>query len=124
MLPDNLKQLGDHIHPISELRSLTADHGLKGDNNASELPKTKGYLMKTQMVLIRNEQDADYGLISDVTESAFETIEISNPTERFIIEALRSAQALTISLVAEVNDRVVGHIAFSPVTMSNGTKDW
>jgi predicted N-acetyltransferase YhbS len=81
---------------------------LKGDNIASELPKTKGSIMIIQMVLIRDEQDTDYALISDVTESAFETVEISNHTEQFIIEALRSAQALTISLVAEVNGWVVG----------------
>jgi len=80
--------------------------------------------METQHVSIRTEQDTDCGVISDVTKSAFETIEISNQTEPFIIAALRSAQALTISLVAEVKGRVAGHIAFSPVTMSDGTKDW
>jgi putative acetyltransferase len=57
--------------------------------------------MGTQDVLIRSEQDTDYGVISYVTRSAFEKIEISNQTEQFIIEALRSAQALTLSLVAE-----------------------
>lgn len=31
---------------------------------------------------------------------------------------------LTISLVAELDGRVVGHIAFSPVTMSDGTAGW
>ena len=80
--------------------------------------------MEAQKILIRDEKDTDYGAISDVIKSAFETMEISNHTEQFIIEALRAANALTISLVAEVNGRVVGHIAFSPVTMSDGTKDW
>lgn len=59
-----------------------------------------------------------------MTQAAFETLEISNHTEQFIIEALRTANALTISLVAEVDDRVVGHIAFSPVTISDDTTDW
>ncbi|MBN2301879.1 MAG: N-acetyltransferase [Lentisphaerae bacterium] len=80
--------------------------------------------MEAQMVLIRDENDTDYKIISDVTKAAFETMEISNHTEQFIIEALRSANALTISLVAEVDSRIVGHIAFSSVTMSDGTKDW
>jgi len=31
---------------------------------------------------------------------------------------------LTVSLVAELDGRVVGHIAFSPITMSDGTADW
>jgi len=56
--------------------------------------------MEAQKVLIRDEKDTDYRVISDVTKSAFETMEISNHTEQFIIEALRSAKALTVSLVA------------------------
>jgi len=77
-----------------------------------------------QNVLIRDEKKTDYEVISEVTISAFETMEISNHTEQFIIEALRSAKALTVSLVAETGGIVVGHIAFSPVTMSDGTEDW
>jgi len=80
--------------------------------------------MATQDVLIRDERNTDFTAIFDVTAAAFETMEISNHTEQFIIEALRAAKALTVSLVAEIGGRVVGHIAFSPVTMSDGTKDW
>jgi putative acetyltransferase len=75
-------------------------------------------------IAIRDETDADAGAIAEVTVAAFKTLEISNHTEQFIIEALRSAKALTVSLVAEVAGRVVGHIAFSPVAISNGTEDW
>ncbi|MHC4792505.1 MAG: GNAT family N-acetyltransferase, partial [Planctomycetota bacterium] len=48
----------------------------------------------------------------------------SNNTEQFIINALRAANALTISLVAEVDGKLVGHIAFSPVTFSDGSENW
>ena len=75
-------------------------------------------------VVIRCETDADIDAIRDVTVSAFKTLEISSHTEQFIIEALRGAKALTLSLVAEVDGRVVGHIAFSPVAISDGTQDW
>jgi len=75
-------------------------------------------------ILIRGETDADVGAINKVTIAAFKTLEISNQTEQFIIKALRAANALTISLVAELNGRIVGHIAFSPVTISDSTKDW
>jgi putative acetyltransferase len=75
-------------------------------------------------VVIRNETGVDVSAISEVTVAAFNTLEISNHTEQFIIAALRAAKALTISLVAESNDRVVGHIAFSPVTISDGTQNW
>ncbi len=75
-------------------------------------------------VVIRSETDADISAISEVTIAAFKTLKISNHTEQFIIEALRAAKALTVSLVAEVDGRIVGHIAFSPVTISDGTRNW
>ena len=75
-------------------------------------------------IVIRCETDADAGAIADVTTAAFSTLPISNHTEQFIIAALRAANALTVSLVAEMDGRVVGHIAFSPVTMSDGSPGW
>jgi putative acetyltransferase len=75
-------------------------------------------------IVIRNETDADVSAISEVTVAAFNTLDISNHTEQFVIEALRAAGAITLSLVAELDGRVIGHIAFSPVTLSDGTPDW
>ena len=77
-----------------------------------------------QNITIRTETDADVRAITDVTVAAFQTMEISDHTEQFIVTALRKAGALTVSLVAELDGRVVGHIAFSPITMSDGTADW
>ncbi len=75
-------------------------------------------------IIIRNEIDADVDAITEVTAAAFKTLEISNHTEQFIIEALRADSALTVSLIAEVDGHVVGHVAFSPVTISDGTQNW
>lgn len=75
-------------------------------------------------VVIRSETDADVDAITEVTVVAFKTLEISNQTEQFIIEALRAAKALAVSLVADVGGRVIGHIAFSHVTISDGTPNW
>jgi putative acetyltransferase len=75
-------------------------------------------------LILREETTADIEAISQVTIAAFRTLPISNHTEQFIIKALRSADALNISLVAEIDERVAGHIAFSPVVISDGTKDW
>jgi putative acetyltransferase len=74
--------------------------------------------------ILRNETSVDASAISEVTVAAFNTLAISNHTEQFIIEALRADNALTVSLVAEMEGRVIGHIAFSPVTISDGTPDW
>ncbi|UCB47134.1 MAG: N-acetyltransferase [Spirochaetota bacterium] len=75
-------------------------------------------------IVIRSETDADVGGITEVTIAAFKTLEVSNQTEHFIIEALRETKALTVSLVAELDGCVIGHIAFSPVTISDGTQNW
>ena len=75
-------------------------------------------------VAIRSETDADVGAITEVTVAAFKRLEVSNHTEQFIVSALRAAKALTVSLVAEVDGRVIGHIAFSPVAISDGTRSW
>jgi putative acetyltransferase len=81
-------------------------------------------LRMKQDITIRSETAADIGAITTVTIAAFRTLEISNHTEQFIIEALRAADALTVSLVAEKDGRVLGHIAFSPVTISGGAPNW
>ena len=75
-------------------------------------------------IVVRSETDADVRAINEVTVAAFKTLEISNHTEQFIVAALRAANALTVSLVAELEGRVIGHIAFSPVTISDGTQNW
>ncbi|MGA1841391.1 MAG: GNAT family N-acetyltransferase [bacterium] len=75
-------------------------------------------------MIIRKESLSDINSISDVTIAAFKTLAISKNTEQFIINALRSANALTISLVAEIEKEIVAHIAFSPVTISDGSLGW
>ncbi len=79
---------------------------------------------KGSRMIIRNETESDIDAISEVTEAAFRTLQISNHTEQFIIKELRKASSLTISLVAEIDGVVVGHIAFSPITISDGSPDW
>jgi len=74
--------------------------------------------------IIRDETYADVTAITEVTAAAFKSLEISGHTEQFIIEALRADNALSISLVAEIDGRVLGHIAFSPLTISDGTQNW
>lgn len=75
-------------------------------------------------MVVKNERAADIAAIAEVTEAAFKNHPISNHTEQFIIKALRTAGALTLSLVAERAGQVVGHIAFSPITISDGATGW
>ena len=75
-------------------------------------------------MIIRKEKPSDIDAITDVTIAAFENHSFSQQTEQFTIRDLRADGALTLSLVATVDERVVGHIAFSPVTISDGTTSW
>ena len=87
------------------------------------MPKCKIWPQAAQMN-IRPETPSDIAAIDDVTVAAFRNHPISHQTEQFIIAALRAADVLTVSLVADDQGQVVGHIAFSPVTISDGTKGW
>lgn len=75
-------------------------------------------------LLIRPESATDVDAITDVTEAAFRDMEMSSHTEQLIVAALRQAGALSLSLVAELEGRLVGHVAFSPVVFSDGTPGW
>ena len=73
---------------------------------------------------IRLEQSTDIMAITHVTELAFRSVSHSDHTEQFIVLALRRAEVLSVSLVAEHATQVVGHIAFSPVQFSDGSLHW
>jgi putative acetyltransferase len=73
---------------------------------------------------ITNETAADVAAIRAVTISAFLHAPHTSHTEQFIVDALRGAGQLTLSLVAKVDGTVVGHIAISPVSVSDGATGW
>lgn len=73
---------------------------------------------------IRAEAATDARAIARVIERAFADHPHSDHTEPFIVNALRQAGALSISLVAEERERIVGHIAFSPVRIRDGSLRW
>ena len=65
---------------------------------------------------IRPDTPSDVDAIRQVVAATFENHPHSMQTEHLLIDQLRGAGALTLSLVAIVDGQVVGHIAFSPVT--------
>ena len=66
----------------------------------------------------------DSSEIEAVTVAAFLNAEHTSHTEQDIIHRLRDAGRLTLSLVAEKDARIVGHVAVSPVALSDGTLGW
>lgn len=76
------------------------------------------------MITIRPERAGDEQAIHDVTAAAFKDHPHSDQSEPFIIERLRDQGALTLSLVAEDEGHIVGHVAFSPVTLTPPVAGW
>jgi putative acetyltransferase len=67
-------------------------------------------------VLIREETPADVHAIYQLNVAAFRT-----DAEARLVDSLRSSGGLMLSLVAELEGEVVGHIGFSPVTVTPTT---
>lgn len=74
--------------------------------------------------IIRPETPSDIAAIHALTAEAFRNAPHTDHTEQFITDALRKAGALTVSLVAERNGAVFGHVAVSPVSISDGSSGW
>ncbi|RQO53368.1 HAD family hydrolase [Variovorax sp. KBW07] len=82
-------------------------------------------------LLIRDERPGDAAAIERVTTAAFANAAHASHTEQFIVNALRRAGQLTVSLVAQAaqtgedEQEIVGHVAVSPVSISSsGATDW
>jgi putative acetyltransferase len=65
--------------------------------------------------MIRLEEQGDAAAIYAVHAASFPT-----QLEARLVDALRTAGRLSVSLVAEVEGAVVGHVAFSPVATAGG----
>lgn len=73
---------------------------------------------------IRKEVTSDVEDIKALTTAAFLNAPHTSHTEQFVVDALRNSGNLTVSLVAEVNGQIVGHVAVSPVSISDGSQGW
>lgn len=74
--------------------------------------------------LIRSETPEDITVIEAITTSAFQNAPHTDHNEALIVAGLRDANALTLSLVATIGKTIVGHIAVSPVALSDGSAGW
>jgi putative acetyltransferase len=76
-------------------------------------------------MIIRPEIDADVEAIRRLTSAAFATAPHASGAEARIVDSLRDAGALALSLVAEGPDRIlVGQVSFSPVTIDGAACGW
>lgn len=83
-------------------------------------------MTSASQIFIRPETDRDVPAIEQVTSAAFMNAEHTDHNEQFIVRSLRKANHLSISLVAEdeVTHTIVGHVAISPVNITDGSENW
>jgi len=75
-------------------------------------------------IKIRTETQADAPAIAALTISAFMNAPHTSHYEQFIVSALRKAGRLTLSLVADAEGTLIGHVAVSAIALSNGATGW
>jgi putative acetyltransferase len=71
------------------------------------------------MIEIRSERPEDYPEVREVNERAFGGV-----AEAMLVEMLRAASRAVVSLVAVDQNRVVGHVLFSPVTVAEAPENF
>jgi len=75
-------------------------------------------------VRIRPETSSDETSIEVVTAAAFLNAPYTSRTEQFVVNAFRRASALLVSPVTDLDGTLIGHVAISPVSISDSVKDW
>lgn len=73
---------------------------------------------------IREECDTDHAVIRSITKRAFRGVPYADGDGQDVIDRLRFTNALTLSLIAVLHQEIVGHIAFSPAKVGNGSYPW
>lgn len=73
---------------------------------------------------IRTESQDDHAAIHDLLAAAFADVPGNGRVEQRIVDALRRDDALTLSLVADIDGRIAGVAVFSPVSIADGAPRW
>ena len=72
-------------------------------------------------LILRKELPKDYPVVFDIVKSAFLNEAYSDKTEHFLVERLRNSEAFVpdLSIVAELDDKLVGHILLTEINIVN-----
>ncbi|MEX1268756.1 MAG: N-acetyltransferase [Balneolaceae bacterium] len=77
-------------------------------------------------ISIRQEQRKDYDSVFEVIRKAFEDMEMTDHQEQFLVQRLRTSDAFVpeLSLVAEHENEIIGHILLTNVRIKNGWQEF
>jgi putative acetyltransferase len=76
------------------------------------------------VISIRPERPGDFAAIRDITQRAFAPMPFADGDEHDLIDKLRDAGALTISLVADDDGTLIGQVTFTPAFAADGSDGW
>ncbi len=74
-------------------------------------------------LILRQETSNDFSEVANVVEQAFQHVEISDQQEHFLVDRLRKSNAFVpeLSIVAESNTKIVGHILLTKINIVNNS---
>lgn len=80
----------------------------------------------TEYLNIRKEITTDHKDVFILITKAFSALEHSEHKEQFLVERLRNSTAFIpeLSLVAEMDNRIVGYILLTKISIQNDSKEW
>ena len=75
-------------------------------------------------IIIRQETKLDYIQVFELIKNTFKNAEHSDGNEHYLVERLRKSESFIpeLSLVAEYNKKIIGHILFTEVKVGNTTQ--
>ncbi|UZR97512.1 GNAT family N-acetyltransferase [Chondrinema litorale] len=77
-------------------------------------------------IVIRQEISEDHKAVFELIEKAFKDEAYSDHTEQFLVERLRKSKAFVpaLSILTEVDNKIVGHILLTKVKIKNGDEEF
>ena len=75
-------------------------------------------------LILRVERPEDHAAIYALTAAAFADMPYAGGDEQDVVNRLRDAGALHLSLVAVLDDKLVGQATFSPAENADGSGPW
>ena len=78
------------------------------------------------IITLRKEEPKDFKTVFELIEKAFESEEMSDHKEQFLVERLRKSNAFIpeLSLVAQIDEKIVGHILTTKLKIRNNTNEF
>src|SRR5690606_30916562 len=80
----------------------------------------------TMDIKVRQENQTDYDAVFELIEKAFKKLPSSDHREQFLVQRLRNSTAFVpeLSMVAEIENKIVGHILLTKLKIKNGQNEF